>query len=207
MHNQATTLALYEKARQRAARQLHDQASACAFEQAERYLLGLRQRAPRRAPLNWATRLHELERFQKTNSRLPSRDAADSVQRALAAWARRQRNRDDHTVFQRARLTVSPAFTESWHDTAWLERATRLRDIIRATGEPPRWLDNDPEQYRLREWWTRQLHRLRLGTLPPRQAAIISALATFPAHVQSTRHHPGSAQVRSSAGISTTSAR
>lgn len=206
MHGQVTTLALYNEAKRRVADQSIEP-SNCAFERAERYLLGLRRRVPRRAPLNWVTRMHELEHFQMVNDRLPSRGARDSKERALAAWARRQRDRDDHTVFQRARLDVSPAFTENSHDAAWLARAARLRDVILTTGEPPRWLDSDPEQYRLREWWTRQLHQLRYGALAPHQAAIITELANFPARIQSTRHHPGSGQVRTSAGISTTSAR
>ena len=208
MHDQSSTLTLHQKAANRtSAIRSQDDKSACGFERAERFLLGLRRRAPRRTPLNWVLRLHQLEAFHRSVGRPPSRRADTPDERALAAWVRRQRDRGNLTAFQRARLDVSPAFTRSTHDSAWIRRATQLRNIILTTGEPPRWLETDPEQYQLRQWWTRQLHALRDNSLAPRRAAIVAELAALPARIELARRHPDTGQFRTSAAIPTTSER
>jgi hypothetical protein len=208
LHNPAITIALHAEAVKRAAPYLPSgTVSPCGFEQAELFLLGLRAGAPRRAHLNWVLRLHQLEEFGRASGRLPSRSGQGPEERALAAWVRRQRERDGLSVFQRSRLDVSPAFTKSAHDAAWIRRAARVRNMILTTGELPRWLESDPEQYRLREWWNRQLHAVQIGSLDPRGAVIVAELAALPAQITLSRRRAAGGQFRVLAAISTTSAR
>ncbi len=208
MRDQIATLTLHEDAATRTlATSALGNVPRCGFERAERFILGLQKRAPRRRHLNWVLSLHELEDFVLDNDRLPSRRAQAAPERALAGWVRRQRDRTHLTTFQRARLDRSPAFVTSSRDAGWMGRATLIREVILATGEPPRWLEADPTQYRLREWWTRQLHALRAGSLDSWRTVIIADLAELPARMQGAGSPGAGDECSSSAGISTTSAR
>lgn len=143
-----------------------------------------------RRPATWVSTLHGYEAFWEAHGRTPrentrARHTLTADERHLGEWARYQRRFEDHlTVYQRARLEVSPAFAWDLRGESWERNLTACHAHRQRTGGLPRLNGNDRDEYALARWLGRQMRRLQLGQLDrPRLEQLQALLASPPSAI------------------------
>lgn len=162
-----------------------DAARSTRFEEADARRSVSHQPEPtdrhRRAE-NWVAALHRYEAFWRIHARAPRENTRDrsvlpGEERRLAEWARYQRQFEDRlSVYQRVRLTVSPAFDWDPQDAAWQANWDRCARHLAITGSLPRLNGKDRAEFTLARWLGRQLRQYQTGTLLETRRALLARL-------------------------------
>lgn len=168
-------------------RQLSDEDAvrSARYEEADRRRSAGFPPAPaegRRRAVNWVNSLHRYETFWRINSRAARENTRDrgmlpAAERRLGEWARYQREFEDGlSVYQRVRLTVSPAFDWDPQDAAWQANWDSCARHLATTGSLPRLNGNDRAEFTLARWLGRQLHQYQTGRLRETRRLLLARL-------------------------------